>query len=193
MGTDHLLFQLSASGRRYARALSKFIKEQRVAFALDLVQSKFEQEEEWKSYGLEPLDHEQQEKLEGDQTPEEIIQEKAACITNGQFTVWTSMLRRAMETANYFDPDEYDIKHIRFLNEINAAVSNQIFTHITFSYLFAVCSVVKEWATRRYRGVFQPNLHSVWQTSYIIVTQVWVASLTSVRITVSVIVVYITC
>lgn len=39
-----------------------------------------------------------------------------------QFTVWTSMLKRAMQTAAWFDPDEYDIKHIRFLNEINAAV-----------------------------------------------------------------------
>jgi 6-phosphofructo-2-kinase len=34
--------------------------------------------------------------------------------------VWTSMLTRTKETVEGFDPKEYDIKHIRFLNEIYA-------------------------------------------------------------------------
>ncbi|KAF8949051.1 hypothetical protein BGZ46_005209, partial [Entomortierella lignicola] len=34
--------------------------------------------------------------------------------------VWTSMLARTKETVEEFDPKEYDIKHIRFLNEIYA-------------------------------------------------------------------------
>lgn len=42
---------------------------------------------------------------------------------SSQFTIWTSMLKRSMHTAEAFDPDEYDIKQIRFLNEINSGVS----------------------------------------------------------------------
>jgi 6-phosphofructo-2-kinase len=34
------------------------------------------------------------------------------------------MLQRSMQTAEFFDPDDYDIKHIRFLNEINSGVSS---------------------------------------------------------------------
>ncbi|CAO3564094.1 unnamed protein product [Mortierella alpina] len=36
--------------------------------------------------------------------------------------VWTSMLTRTKETVEEFDPKEYDIKHIRFLNEIYAGI-----------------------------------------------------------------------
>ncbi|ORX90782.1 bifunctional 6-phosphofructo-2-kinase/fructose-2,6-bisphosphate 2-phosphatase [Basidiobolus meristosporus CBS 931.73] len=39
-----------------------------------------------------------------------------------QLTIWTSMLRRAVETAENFDPEEFDIKHMKFLNEIYAGV-----------------------------------------------------------------------
>ncbi|KAF9109527.1 hypothetical protein BGX27_007502 [Mortierella sp. AM989] len=36
--------------------------------------------------------------------------------------VWTSMLTRTKETVEEFDPKEYDIKHIRSLNEIYAGI-----------------------------------------------------------------------
>lgn len=102
--------QLSSRGRQYSKALARFIKEQRIAFALDSVKQQEEQEEYWASSGLEPLD---------DEPP---LFRKKTISNQQQFTVWTSMLKRAMQTAAWFDPDEYDIKHIRFLNEINAAV-----------------------------------------------------------------------
>lgn len=49
--------------------------------------------------------------------------------------VWTSMLTRTKETVEGFDPKEYDIKHIRFLNEIYAGEC--------FSFLFnyEICTV----------------------------------------------------
>ncbi|CDS04188.1 hypothetical protein LRAMOSA07143 [Lichtheimia ramosa] len=109
---------LSPSGEKYASALSTFIKEQRVRFALELVRQRHEQEETWISHGLEPLEAGN---LLRSSTPEQAFHEKAASISSRQFAVWTSMLQRSMQTAQYFDPDEYDIKHIRFLNEINAA------------------------------------------------------------------------
>ncbi|RKP39390.1 6-phosphofructo-2-kinase-domain-containing protein [Dimargaris cristalligena] len=37
-----------------------------------------------------------------------------------KFSVWTSMLRRTIETVEQFDPVAYDIRHIRALNEIYA-------------------------------------------------------------------------
>lgn len=39
------------------------------------------------------------------------------------FCVWTSMLARSIETAKYFDEEEYDIKEMRMLNELNAGVA----------------------------------------------------------------------
>jgi 6-phosphofructo-2-kinase len=46
---------------------------------------------------------------EDDDVPEK-VQATAAAISGSQFTVWTSMLKRSMQTAESFDPDEYDIK-----------------------------------------------------------------------------------
>jgi 6-phosphofructo-2-kinase len=57
------------------------------------------------------------------QTPA-LALEKTAQFCNSQFTIWTSMLQRSMQTAEYFDPEDYDVKHIRFLNEINSGVSD---------------------------------------------------------------------
>lgn len=39
------------------------------------------------------------------------------------FCVWTSMLQRSIQTAQYFDEDEYDIKEMRMLNELNAGIA----------------------------------------------------------------------
>lgn len=36
------------------------------------------------------------------------------------FCVWTSMLQRSIQTAQYFDEEDYDIKQMRMLDELNA-------------------------------------------------------------------------
>ncbi|KAG0170505.1 hypothetical protein DFQ30_002371 [Apophysomyces sp. BC1015] len=110
---------LSDLGRAFGRALEKFVKGRRISFALDIAQRKLQEEEDWKAYGLEPLDGDGTNN-ESHQSTEEKLKAKAAEISNSQFTIWTSMLKRSMETVHPFDPDEYDIKHIRFLNEINS-------------------------------------------------------------------------
>ncbi|KAI7870627.1 6-phosphofructo-2-kinase-domain-containing protein [Spinellus fusiger] len=111
---------LSEKGRKYAIALEKFVKEQRTAFAYDLSRRKVEEEQAWRSYGLEPLNKKERENEEENATIQERIEAKAAELASEQFTIWTSMLQRSMDTASNFDPEEYDIKHIRFLNEINS-------------------------------------------------------------------------
>ncbi|KAI8379109.1 6-phosphofructo-2-kinase-domain-containing protein [Radiomyces spectabilis] len=110
---------LSEKGQKFSKALTKFVKEQRVSFALDLARRKMKEQDDWKTYGLEPLDTED-ELFSGSISTEAAVKAKVAAISNSQFTIWTSMLRRTKETVENFDPDEYDIKHIRFLNEINS-------------------------------------------------------------------------
>ncbi|GAN02663.1 6-phosphofructo-2-kinase [Mucor ambiguus] len=94
---------LSPAGRKFAKALAKFTQTQRIKFACEMAS---------KANELEP---------EENQTPARAL-EKTAQYCNSQFTIWTSMLQRSMQTAEHFDPDDYDVKHIRFLNEINSGV-----------------------------------------------------------------------
>lgn len=94
---------MTVKGRKFAKALAKFVQSQRIKFACEMASKENE---------LEPLEN---------QTPEKAL-EKTAKFCNSQFNVWTSMLKRSTETAEFFDPDDYDVKHIRFLNEINSGV-----------------------------------------------------------------------
>ncbi|KAF1807219.1 6-phosphofructo-2-kinase-domain-containing protein [Mucor lusitanicus] len=109
---------LSAKGRKFSKALARFVKERRIAFALDLARRKIQEEKESKD-PLKDSDDEEQ-VTEQEHKEEKKVRATAEAISNSQFTIWTSMLKRSMETAQSFDPDEYDIKHIRFLNEINS-------------------------------------------------------------------------
>ncbi|CEG78433.1 hypothetical protein RMATCC62417_13042 [Rhizopus microsporus] len=107
---------LSAKGRKFSKALARFVKGRRIAFALDLAERKIKEEEELND-PTRSSDEEGEDKKE-DKVKK--VKERAESISNSQFTIWTSMLKRSMQTAEAFDPDEYDIKHIRFLNEINS-------------------------------------------------------------------------
>lgn len=48
------------------------------------------------------------------------------CLPEGpapkSFCVWTSMLKRSVQTAQYFNDDDYDTKQMRMLDELNAGV-----------------------------------------------------------------------
>ncbi|KAI9016568.1 6-phosphofructo-2-kinase-domain-containing protein [Phycomyces nitens] len=101
---------LSEKGRKYARALERFVKQQRSSFAYDLARRKIKEEEDWRSYGLEPLDGKKESETIDNRTTQEKIDAKAKELSSGQFTIWTSMLKRSMATAANFDPDVYDIK-----------------------------------------------------------------------------------
>lgn len=79
------------------------------------------------------------------------------------FCVWTSMLRRSIETAQFFDDEEYDIKEMRMLNELSAGVaegltyecsmisSKYFIHHLTcpFSYAEIKSSWPDQYALRR--------------------------------------------
>ncbi|KAI9485700.1 MAG: 6-phosphofructo-2-kinase-domain-containing protein [Benjaminiella poitrasii] len=108
---------LSSKGRKFSNALARFVRQRRIAFALDLARRKIQEEKESKD-PLRDSDDESQEEEEEHKAAK--VRATAEAINNSQFTIWTSMLKRSMQTAEAFDPDEYDIKHIRFLNEINS-------------------------------------------------------------------------
>lgn len=100
---------LSEEGDRYARALTKFMNSQR---------------KEWDLKQLHKLEHSHFPPQPGDTTPpnphyqpndDNELPQKAFC-------VWTSMLKRSIQTAQYFDEEEYDTKQMRMLDELNAGI-----------------------------------------------------------------------
>ncbi|KAI9020664.1 6-phosphofructo-2-kinase-domain-containing protein [Phycomyces nitens] len=107
--TDNVLGRIGGDAP-FAKALARFIRQQRLAFALDMVECK--KREDWRAHKAN--------KSPMPSTPQEEVRAKVRAASNSQFTVWTSMLKRSTETGAAFDPDEYDVKHIRFLNEINS-------------------------------------------------------------------------
>lgn len=88
--------------------MARFVKERRTAFALDIAKRKIQEEQESKD-PLKDSDDEA-ELAEEENKNEKKLRATAEAISNSQFTIWTSMLKRSMETSASFDPDEYDIK-----------------------------------------------------------------------------------
>lgn len=110
---------LSANGVRYGQALSKFIGEQ------------------WK--GWEQLQLEKQATthfppLPGDTTPPN-PENTAQADQERNFCVWTSMLKRSIETSQFFNDEEYDLKQMRMLDELNAgSMEGMTYTEIRHKF-----------------------------------------------------------
>jgi 6-phosphofructo-2-kinase len=99
---------LSPQGKRYAEALTKFVGEQRAL---------------WEDHQREKQANTHFPPRPGDTTPPN--PEVAAQMGEERnFCVWTSMLNRSIETAQYFNEDEYDVKQMRMLDELNAGSMN---------------------------------------------------------------------
>ncbi|KAI9791882.1 MAG: hypothetical protein M1835_000060 [Candelina submexicana] len=102
---------LSANGDKYARALTRFITYERKEWHV-------KQQSKALSTHFPPLP--------GDTTPpnpEYTLNTEDGMDSSGKnFCVWTSMLNRSIETAQYFDEDDYDIKQMKMLDELNAGV-----------------------------------------------------------------------
>ncbi|KAL9063949.1 MAG: hypothetical protein Q9161_009181 [Pseudevernia consocians] len=99
---------LSERGIAYARALTKFIKGQRQAWDVH-------QRDKVLSTHFPPLP--------GDTTPpnpEYNHGDRDDSESPKSFCVWTSMLKRSIQTAQFFDEDDYDTKQFKMLDELNA-------------------------------------------------------------------------
>ncbi|KAL6720126.1 6-phosphofructo-2-kinase [Lecanora helva] len=103
---------LSGTGHAYARALTKFIKYQRELWEIH-------QKDKALSTHFPPQP--------GDTTPpnpsydhgDENSSEGAETMN---FCVWTSMLKRSIQTAQYFDEEEFDVKQMKMLDELNSGI-----------------------------------------------------------------------
>lgn len=95
---------LSPQGWRYAQALATFVGEQRKL---------------WEQHQKEKQLNTHFPPRPGDTTPPnpEIAAQQGE---EKNFCVWTSMLNRSIETAQFFNDEEYDIKQMRMLDELNS-------------------------------------------------------------------------
>ncbi|SMR63084.1 unnamed protein product [Zymoseptoria tritici ST99CH_3D1] len=116
---------LAPEGLLYARSLTLFMNEKR---------------KEWDLKQIETLKKTHFPPQPGDvtppnphyhpQSPDSLSSQDASLYAEGEqlgyepkpFCVWTSMLKRSIQTAQYFDDDEYDSKQMRMLDELNAGV-----------------------------------------------------------------------
>ena len=97
---------LTENGKAYARALTAFIQDQRRVWDV-------RQQDKALSTHFPPQP--------GDTTPPNPAY---ANFDPGSknFCVWTSMLKRSIQTAQYFDEEEFDLKQMKMLDELNAGI-----------------------------------------------------------------------
>ncbi len=99
---------LSEVGQAYAKALTKFIKHERDSW-------EFNQRQKAMSTHFPPQP--------GDTTPPNPDYDHGEGNdehTTKSFCVWTSMLKRSVQTAQYFDEEDFDVKQMKMLDELNA-------------------------------------------------------------------------
>ncbi|KAI5841449.1 6-phosphofructo-2-kinase-domain-containing protein [Morchella snyderi] len=105
---------LSEEGKKYGKALTSFMEHQRTLFRQRQLQKH-------ESAHMPPR--------AGDITPPNPEYSKGDSMDEDgrpaekNFCVWTSMLQRSIQTAQYFDEEEFDIKEMRMLNELSAGVA----------------------------------------------------------------------
>lgn len=112
---------LAPEGHQYARSLTRFMEQKR---------------QEWDMKQIENLRNTHFPPQPGDVTPPNPYynpqspgSENGSVATDAElgfepkpFCVWTSMLKRSIQTAQYFNDEEYDTKQMRMLDELNAGV-----------------------------------------------------------------------
>ncbi|KAL4911989.1 6-phosphofructo-2-kinase-domain-containing protein [Aspergillus aurantiobrunneus] len=95
--------ELSENGRRYGKALTRFIDEQR---------------QKWEVYQRQKDMMSQMPPRAGDSTPPNpsyIPRDRPR-----NFCVWSSMMQRTVQTVEHFNEDEYDVKQMKMLDELYA-------------------------------------------------------------------------
>jgi len=94
---------LTERGEKYSKALTEFIKFKQQEFQTRRLKEEADKQEILKNSGFTSL-----------------TDETGAIEQN--FCVWTSMLRRTIETAQYFSDNEFDVKEFRMLNELDPGI-----------------------------------------------------------------------
>jgi 6-phosphofructo-2-kinase len=94
---------LSANGEKYAKAMARFIDKQR---------------KEWEILRADKIAHTHWPPVAGDHTPPNPYFGSDTELKN--FCVWSSMLKRSVQSAQNFCDEEYEVKQMRMLDELNA-------------------------------------------------------------------------
>ena len=100
---------LSAAGVRYAQALAKFVDYERKLWDIHQLDKAKKSHFPPQSGDISPPNPHYDPSSEDDPRQE-------------NFCVWTSMLKRSIQTAQFFDEDEFDTKQMRMLDELNAGI-----------------------------------------------------------------------
>lgn len=94
---------LSSNGRKYAKAMTRFINQQRQV---------------WEVHQADKAANTHFPPVSGDHTPPNPYYGTENEAKN--FCVWTSMLKRSIQTAENFCDDDFEVKQMRMLDELNA-------------------------------------------------------------------------
>lgn len=96
--------ELSENGHKYGQALARFIDDQR---------------QKWEAYQAQKVMTSHFPPHPGDSTPPNPSYGTQSNKPRN-FCVWSSMMKRAIQTTSYFNDDDYDIKQMRMLDELYA-------------------------------------------------------------------------
>jgi 6-phosphofructo-2-kinase len=102
--------ELTEAGHLYAHALTRFIEYERKA---------------WDVRQQDKVAHTHFPPHPGDHTPPNphfTARNEGEDPPEKNFCVWTSMLKRSIQTGQYFDEEEFDVKQMRMLDELNAGM-----------------------------------------------------------------------
>lgn len=134
---------LTKRGQRFAKTLSRFLNYQRHAFRRKQLENF--------STRLELHYNELTGKVANTGLQEKQL---GQIPTEPSFCVWTSMLLRAIETGNYFNDQEYNVKAMRMLNELGGGkYDGMTYDEIRRKHPKEFESRIKNKLTYRYPGV----------------------------------------
>lgn len=116
---------LAPEGHQYAQSLTRFMNEKRREWDLKQIENLRKTH-----FPPQPGDATPPNPHYTPQSPGSVASHDAEVYAEGEqlgyetknFCVWTSMLKRSIQTAQYFDDDDYDSKQMRMLDELNAGV-----------------------------------------------------------------------
>jgi 6-phosphofructo-2-kinase len=98
--------ELSENGQQYGRAMTRFINRQRKDWAV-------RQADKMANTHFPPVP--------GDHTPPNPYFSHDV-VDQHNFCVWTSMLKRSVQSAQHFCDEDYEVKQMRMLDELNAGI-----------------------------------------------------------------------
>lgn len=121
---------LAPEGVKYAKSLTKFMEQKRREWDIKQIESMRKTHFPPQPGDVTPPNPYWHPQSPGTEEPTSEDDETASILTEGSalgyepkaFCVWTSMLKRSIQTAQFFNDEDWDTKQMRMLDELNAGV-----------------------------------------------------------------------